>query len=143
MTQFLAIIRRIFWLGIISLLVCLFLLGISFQKMLDLALVHDSVQGFWAIYFLISPILFFLFTVISVAYIRKYGQFASTHQEHSPVLTFFQCFCHDIFFPFKNTWQFLGALFNKDTMGRGIIIGRFIGTVVLIIVCAVGILLLM
>ncbi len=121
----------------------LFLLGVGFQKMLDLALAHNTVQGNFSIFFLLSSVLFLVFTLISVAYIRKHDQFAAVHQEQSPVTSFLRCWGHDIIAPFKNIGNFFGALFHKDAMGRGILIGRFIEMLILIAVCVVGMLLLM
>lgn len=143
MTRFLAIVRRIFWGGTISLLLCIFLFNTGFKTMLNLAIEHNSLQGIFSIFFLLSPILFLLFTIISVAYIRKNGQFAAVHQSQSPVTSFFRCWGHDIIAPFKNIGNFFPTLFNKNAMGRGILIGRFIEMLVLIAVCAIGILLLM
>lgn len=142
MTRFLAIVRRIFWGGTISLILLVFLFGVGVPDMFQKAMNPSNVQGIFCIFFLVAPILFLLFTFISVAYIRKHGQFAAVHQEQSPVTSFFRCWGHDIIAPFKNIGNFFGALFNKNAMGRGILIGRFIEMLFLIAVCAVGILLL-
>ena len=107
--------------------------------MLQLALAHNSIQGYFSIYFLLSPLLFLIFTIISVIYIRHHGQFAAVHQSQSPVTSFFRCWGHDIVSPFKNIKDFFMALFSKTVMGKGILIGRFIELVVLVLLCIVGI----
>lgn len=139
MTRFLAIIRRFFWGGTVSLILCLALFGVNFNNMLQLAMSHNSIQGYFSIYFLLSPILFLLFTIISVIYIRHHGQFAAVHQSQSPITSFFRCWGHDIVSPFKNIKGFFMALFSKNVMGKGILIGRFIELVVLVLFCIAGI----
>lgn len=143
MTRFLAIVRRIFWGGTISLLLCVFLFGVAFSSMLELALAHESINGFFAIYFLVSPVLFLICTLISVAYIRHHGQLAAFHQMQLPIKSFFRCWGSDIAAPFKNIGYFFIALFNKNTIGRGVLIGRFMEMLILIVICAVGIYILM
>lgn len=139
MTRFLAVIRRLFLGGTVSLLLCLFLFKIDFSRMIELAKAHNSTPGYFSIFFLASPVLFLLFTILSVVYIRHHGQFAAFHQEQSPVTSFFRCLGHDIISPFKNIYNFLGAVFNKNAMGRGILVFRFIELVVLIVICVVGV----
>lgn len=73
--------------------------------------------------------------------IRKRGQFAAAHQNQPVLVTFLRCCGHDIIAPFKNTRNFISALRNKDALGRGKLVGRFIGMLVLIAVCEGGILL--
>lgn len=138
MTRFLAIIRRIFWGGTISLILCA-LLEIDFSKMLTIALKHNTVQGYISMYFLLSPVLFLLFTIFSVIYIRQHGQLAAVHQSQSPITSFFRCFGHDLAAPFKNIGYFFMALFSKNVIGRGILILRFIEMVVLTLLCLAGI----
>lgn len=58
-------------------LLCIFLFNTGFKTMLNLAIEHNSLKGIFSIFFLLLPILFLLFTIISVAYIRKDGQFAA------------------------------------------------------------------
>ena len=139
MMRFLAIVRRIFWGGTISLLLCLFLLNMSFSGILEVAHNYESANGIFAIYFLASPVLYLIFVLISVVYIRRNGQFAAFHRTQSPVTTFFRCWGSDIAAPFKNIGKFFMALFSKNVMGRGILIGRFIEMIILILVCLAGI----
>lgn len=138
MTRFLAIIRRIFWAGTISLILILTLLDVNINQIMAFAIEHNSAQDYFSIFFLLSPPLFFLLTVISSAYIRHNGQFAAFHQTQSPVTTFFRCWGHDIIAPFKNIGNFFRALFGKNVIGRGILIFRFIEMIILIFVCLVG-----
>ncbi len=140
MTQFLAVIRRFFLGGMVSLIVCFFVADL--RSMIGFAINPNSIQSIFSIFFLTSPILFVLSTIISAAYIRKYGQFALAHQEKPFISTVFLCVGHDIVFPFKNTIGFFGAIFNKNALGRKKLIARFVGTVLLIISCVVGVLLL-
>lgn len=139
MTRFLAVVRRLFWAGTVSLILALTLFGIKFETMWQLALAHNSAKSWFCIFFLASPILFLLLTIISVIYIRHHGQFAAAHQSHSPVTSFFRCWSHDIVSPFKNIKNFFGALFNKNAIGRGILIGRFFELVVIVLLCVIGI----
>ncbi len=138
MTRFLAVIRRLFLAGTISLLLTIFLLGVKFSDMMSLAMAHNSAQGFFSIFFLLSPVLFLLFTIISVIYIRHHGQFAAVHQSQSPVTSFFRCLGSDLMSPFKNIGGFFGALFNKNAMGRGILIFRFVELVIIVLLCLAG-----
>ena len=136
MTRFLAIIRRIFGWGTVFLFLGIFIFGMNIAS-------KGSLQGFFAAFFALSPILYFIFTIISVAYIRKHGQFAGIHQEQSPITSFFRCLGHDLAAPFKNIGGFFSALFNKNAVGRKTLIGRFIEMVVMIVICAFGVLILM
>lgn len=139
MTRFLAVVRRLFWAGTVSLILALTLFEIKFDNMWQLALAHNSAKGWFSIFFLASPILFLLLTVISVIYIRHHGQFAAVHQSQSPLTSFFRCWGHDIVSPFKNIKNFFMALFSKHVMGRGILIGRFFELVVIVFLCIIGI----
>ena len=139
MTRFLAIIRRFFLGGIVSLVLCLCLFGIKFTKMVELTKAHNSIAGYSSLFFLLSPIFFLLFTIISVIYIRMNGQFAAFHQTQSPMVSFFRCLGHDLRSPFKNIFQFFCALFNKNAIGRGILIIRFFELLVLVLLCFIGI----
>ena len=139
MTRFLAVLRRLFLAGTISLMLSLFLFGVKFQDMLTFVKVHNSAQGVFSIFFLASPIMFLLFTIISVIYIRHNGQFATVHQQQSPVTSFFKCFGHDLVSPFKNIVGFFSALFKKNVVGRGILILRFFELVVIVALCFAGI----
>ena len=138
MTRFLAVVRRLFLAGTISLLLSLFLFGVKFSDMMAWATAHNSAQGFFSIFFLVSPILFLVLTIISVIYIRHHGQFAAFHQTQSPVTSFFRCLGHDLVSPFKNIKGFFSALFNKNAMGRGILIFRFFELVVIVLLCLAG-----
>lgn len=138
MTRFLTIIRRIFWAGTISLILILTLLDVNLNQIIAFAIEHNNIQDYFSIFFLMSPLLFVLFTVISSAYIRRNGQLAAFHQTQSPVTTFFRCWGHDIIAPFKNIGNFFRALFGKNIIGRGVLIFRFIGMIILIFVCLVG-----
>ena len=138
MTRFLAVARRLFLGGVVSLLLSIFVLGIRGKTMLDGAMAHNSIAGFFSIFFLVAPIIYLILVLISTAYIRKHGQFAAVHQQQSPVTSFFRCLGSDLASPFKCIGNFFAALFNKNAMGRGIMIRRFIGMVILILVCLVG-----
>lgn len=143
MTRFLAVVRRFFWAGTISLILALTIFGIKFDAMWQLALTHNSVKGWFILFFLLSPILFLILTIVSVIYIRHHGQFADVHRSQSPITSFFRCWGHDIVSPFKNIKNFFGALFDKNAMGREILIGRFIELVVIVLLCIVGLVILL
>ena len=139
MTRFLAIIRRAFWGGTISLLLCVFLFDVPFSNIFMLAQNYKTESGIFALFFLLSPILFLIFTILSSIYIRHHGQFAEIHKTQSPITTFFRCWWADIIAPFKNIGRFFMALFSKNVIGRGILIGRFIELIILVLACLVGI----
>lgn len=136
MTRFLAIIRRIFGWGTVSLILGLFLFGIKFSF-------ASSEKMFFTLFFILSPILFIVFTIISVAYIRKYGQFAEVHQEQASATSFFRCLGHDLWAPFKNIGGLFAGIFNKNAQGRGLLILRFFEMVAIQFICLVGISVLM
>lgn len=138
MTRFLAVVRRLFLAGTISLLLAIFLFGVKFSDMIAWAKAVSDMKSYFSIFFLASPILFLLFTIISVIYIRHHGQFAAVHQAQSPVTSFFRCLGHDLVSPFKNIKGFFGALFNKNAMGRGILIFRFFELVIIVLLCLAG-----
>lgn len=138
MTRFLAVARRFFLGGVVSLLLSLFVLGVSGKAMLNWAMSPNNAAGIFSIFFLVSPIVYLILVVISVIYIRKNGQFAAFHQTQSPITSFFRCLGSDLASPFKCIGNFFAALFNKNAMGRGIMIRRFIGMVFLILFCLAG-----
>lgn len=142
MTRFLAVTRRLFLGGTVALLLAIFLFNVGLSSLIQYALNPDSIKSAFSIFFLLSPILFILFTLISVTYIRKNGQFAAVHQEQAWIVTFFRCLGSDLISPFKNIGRFFMALFNRDAEGRGILIGRFFELLLLIGICAVGIFIL-
>ena len=76
------------FLGRSPLLLSKSVLGISGKTMLDGAMAHNSVSGFYSIFFLVAPIVYLILVLISVAYIRKHGQFAAIHQQQSSVTYF-------------------------------------------------------
>ncbi len=139
MKRFLAILRRLFLGGTISLLVVMIAFGKKFPELFDLAKAHEGVPGYFSIFILGSPILFLLFTVFSVIYIRHSGQFAAYQQQKAWMATFFQCLGSDLSSPFKNIRNFFCALFSKNAMGRGVLIVRFIELVVLVVGCVFGV----
>lgn len=139
MTRFLAVVRRLFWAGTISLILALTLFGIKFEDMWQFALAHNTAKGWFSIFFLLSPVLFLVFTIVSVIYIRHHGQFAAVHQSQSPITSFFRCWGHDIVSPFKNIGHFFKAIFSKNVMGRGIFVGRFIELIIIVLICMAGV----
>lgn len=138
MTRFLAVARRVFLGGLISLLFSLIVLGVKVESMINWVMTHNSMAGFFSVFFLLSPIAYLILVLISVAYVRKHGQFASVHQKQSPIRSFFRCLGSDLASPFKCISNFFAALFNRNALGRGVMIRRFIGMVVLILVCLAG-----
>lgn len=141
MTRILAVVRRVFLGGTVSLLLLIFLFQAGLPDMFHQAAKLGSAQGMFSIFFLSSPIMYLLLVFFSVAYIRKRGQFAAAHQNQPVLVTFLRCCGHDIIAPLKNVRNFISALRNKDAMGRERLIGRFIGMLILIAVCEAGILL--
>lgn len=139
MTRVLAVIRRLFLGGTISLLLSLFLFGISWKTMYELAISHNSFAGYFSIFFIVAPVVYLIFVLISVAYIRKHGQFAAVHQSQSKATSFFRCIGSDLASPFKNIKNFVVSLFSKEVTGKSVIIGRFFEMVLLILACMAGI----
>ena len=138
MTRVLAVLRRLFLGGTVSLLLCLFILGIDANAMFALAKQHNNLAGMFSIFFLAAPIAYVVFTLVSVVYIRKNGQFATVHQSQPWITTLFRCIGSDLASPFKCTLNFFGALFSKKAVGREILVARFLGMLFLIFACLVG-----
>ena len=138
MTRALAIIRRVLLACTITLLVCVCLCKVSFSLMYRTAVAHDNVTGVFCIIFLLSPILYVISTLASVIYIRAEGQFSEVHQEQPFLFTVIRCFVHDLISPFKNILNFISALFNKEAIGREVLIIRFFELVAIVIFCIIG-----
>ena len=136
MTRFLAIIRRIFGWGTVSLILGFLIFGIKLSF-------ASSAQTFFTLFFVFSPILFIVFTIISVAYIRKNGQFAAIHQEQAPTTSFFRCLGHDLWAPFKNIGGLFVGIFNKNAQGRGLLVLRFFEMLAIQLICLYGVAVLM
>ena len=138
MTRVLAVLRRILLAGTVSLVFSFIVLGVSGKRMIDLANSHNNIAGIFSLFFLSAPLVYLIMTLLSAIYIRKFGQFAAVHQTQSPVTTFFRCVGSDLVSPFKCIKNFFFAIFSKNVMGKDVIIRRFVGMVILILVCIVG-----
>ncbi|SCY57749.1 hypothetical protein SAMN02910371_02849 [Butyrivibrio sp. INlla14] len=79
MTRFLAVIRRLFLAGLVSLCLILLLLRVSFSSLIADAITHSNVREWYSVFFLAAPILYLVVLIISVSYVRKHGQFAAVH----------------------------------------------------------------
>ena len=134
MTGFLANIRRFFGWGAIFYIICAFGLNIDF-------LPYSIVQAFYALFFYFSPILFLILLFISVAYYRKNEDFDAIRKDQHFIVSFFICLGYDLATPFMNIWGFVKALLNKNTEDRGLLIARFIGMMVIVVVCGIGLIL--
>ena len=136
MTRFLDVNRRIFGWGIVFLVLLLYL-NIE-RSDLDSGLV--VIQAFYLLYFLISPILYLLYAIISVAYFRKHGEYEYTFRDHSPFVNFFMCLGMDLATPFKNIGGFIIALIDKTTEERNKRIHRFVEMMLFLLFCGIGLL---
>ena len=136
MTRFLDVNRRIFGWGTVFLLLLLF----SNIKVSGSDSKLVIIQAFYLLYFLISPILYLLYAIISVAYFRKHGEYEYTFSEHSPFINFFMCLGMDIAAPFKNIGGFIIALIDKTDEERDKRIHRFIEMILFLLLCGIGLL---
>ena len=66
MTRVLAVLRRLFLGGSVSLLLCLFILGIDANTMIALAKQHNNLAGVFSIFFLVAPIAYVVFMLVSI-----------------------------------------------------------------------------
>ena len=131
MTGFLANIRRFFGWGAVFYLLCEYWLRIDFTS-------HSIVQAFYALFFIFSPIVFLILLLVSVAYYRKHEQFDAIHQDQKPIASFFICLGYDLATPFMIIVGFVKALINKNVEDRGLLIARFIGMLVIVVICGIG-----
>lgn len=132
MTRFLDVNRRIFGWGSVF----LFLLMFINIKTSDSGIV--VIKAFYLLYYLISPILYLIFAIISVVYFRKHGEYEYTFREHSPFINFFMCLGIDLAAPFKNIGGFIIALIDKTAAERDKRIDRFIEMVLFLLLCGIG-----
>ena len=139
MTRFLAIVRRAFLYGTISLLLCLLVVGVKLQTMWDVDIALNSSASAFSIFFALSPVLYLLLTIITVSYVRNHGQFAEVHRARSRFATFFKCVWSDFSAPLKNLVNFFKAIFSKHVIGRARLIIRFVEMVIIILLCIYGI----
>lgn len=135
MTRFLDVNRRIFGWGSVF----LFLLMLINIKPSDSGIV--VIKVFYLLYYLISPFLYLLFAIFSVAYFRKHGEYEYTFSEHSPFTNFFMCLGMDLAAPFKNIGGFIIALIDKSAEERDKRIDRFIEMVLFLLLCGIGLIL--
>ncbi len=136
MTRFLDVNRRISGWGIVFLFLFLYL---KIERS-DLDSELAVIQAFYLLYFLISPILYLLYAIISVAYFRKHGDYEYTFQEHSPFTNFFMCLGMDLAAPFKNIGGFIIALIDKTAEERNKRIHRFVEMMLFLLFCGIGLL---
>ena len=138
MTRILAVLRRSFLGGAVSLLIC-YLRGYNLSNLMNLAQTHNSLNGYLSLYFLVSPVIYVILALISILYIRARGQLRAFYQTQPFLVTGLQCVFHDITSPFRNIMNLMGAIFSQNALGRGIIVFRFIELVILGIICLGGI----
>ena len=134
MTRFLDINRRIYGWGTVFLFLGLYLGSADSNPNLVI------IRGFYCLYFLLSPILYILFAIISVAYFRKHGEYEYTFSEHSPFINFIMCLGMDLAAPFKNIGGFIIALIDKTDEERDKRIHRFIEMMLFLLLCGIGLL---
>jgi len=134
MTRFLDIIRRIFGWGSISYIIVIFCNFLGSKSEIS------DFQAFYLIYFMLSPIFYLLFAVISVAYFRKHGEYEDIFQEHNPFTNFFMCLGMDITAPLNNIIFFFIVLIKKNAEEKNKRIRYFIEMMVLILFCGIGLL---
>lgn len=134
MIRFLSIVRSIFGWGTVFYLLGNCLLNIDFLSF------NTIIQIFYSFFFTLSPIRFFVLTLISTAYLRKTGQIDAIHQDQFRVTSFFKCLAHDLAAPFKITGGFIEALADKDALERKKLIARFVGMMAILVFCGFGML---
>jgi hypothetical protein len=140
-TRILAVIRRIFLAGIVSLIVSIFIIGRDIESVIQTALALNSIQSFFCLFFSASLVLYFLFVVFSVIFIRHHGQFAVAHKEQAWFVSFFRCIGSDLVSPFKNIGHFFTTRGNRtDVDSKNIFTRRFVFMLVLLLIFVIGIL---
>lgn len=135
MTRFLTVNRRIFGWGAVSYLLGEYLLKIDFTP-------YALIQAIYDIFFLFSPILFIIFSLISVARYRKSDELEYINKDQFPVKSFIMCLGYDLIAPIMNIIEFIKALINKESEDRGRHIARFVEMMLLIVFCGLGLLFL-
>ena len=137
MTRFLDANRRIFGWGSV------FFLLLGYFGATNINAYTYNIQFIYCFFFLLSPILYFVFTIISVSYFSKHGQFEDDYKKHSRVAYFFRCMGTDLVAPFKTIKEFVEALVDNTDLERSMHIRRFIAMMILILFCGFGFLMLM
>ena len=138
MKRTLAILRRLFLAGSVSLLIIIFIIGSNIHDLLNLNS-SNIIKISFSLYFILSPILYLVITIISIIYLRHHGQFALYWQSMLPIVNFFGLLRSDITSPFINIKNSFLAFFSKNVIGRHILIIRFFELLFLIVICIVGI----
>jgi len=100
MTRFLAGVRRLFLSGIVSLLIALIGMRISFPDLMQLAKVPQSIEGIFSLFLVLSPVLYILFMLISSIYFRHFGQSAEVHKQKVFLYSILAAVGSDLLFPF-------------------------------------------
>ena len=137
MNKVLGVLRGLFLAGTASLAVCLLHPRGGGVKLFVLAVMHRLYSGVFSLFFLVSPILYIILVLISVAYKRKNGQPDAADQTQSVFADIIRCMKSDLISPFKCIRD-LGDAFDENVSERSIQIRRFIGLVLLIFFCSIG-----
>ena len=143
MIRFLALIRRIFIGGIVSLLIALLAMKIGILELAQAAKNPAGLKGAFSLFFLISPVCYLIMNLISSIIIRNHVKFAAVHQQKIFMYTVLLALGSDLVFPFKN----IAGLFKGDpdtvsddgkAKGKGKFIVRTIEMGILAAVCIFG-----
>lgn len=133
------VLRGLFLAGTASLAVCLLHPRGGGVKLFVLAVMHRLYSGVFSLFFLVSPILYIILVLISVAYKRKNGQPDAADQTQSFFAGIIMCIKSDLAAPFKCIHDLEVELPDDKVSERSIQIRRFIGLVLLIFFCSLGI----
>lgn len=113
MLRFLAITRRAMLIGILSLIISIFAMHVDISDIIGVAWPINGLYSAILFFFLISPVLYILFLVISTAYIRKHGQSAAIQSEKPFVITMLACLGSDLTSPYRAVKNLIVSLFSK------------------------------
>lgn len=112
MLRFWAVLRRAMLIGVISLAVSVFAMHVNLMDIVGVAWPISSMYSAILLFFLISPVLYLVFLIISTFLIRRFGQFASTHREKPYIVTLIICLWSDITSPFRAIINFVTTIFG-------------------------------
>lgn len=139
MSRVLDVIRGLFLAGTVSMIIYLLYPGSDVMFLVMLAKMNWVFYlTFFSVFFLISPILYIILVLASVAYFRWNEQVAITYQAQSVFSDIIECINKDIVSPFKCVRGFEDALAGENVSERGILVRRFIGLLLLISFCSFG-----
>lgn len=139
MTRILAMTRRFFMVGTIAMILLVMALQDPIAAFVSSIKSHSQVSDFVTIFIFLCPLLFIVFTLFSVSYIRSNGDFSAIHESQPWIVSLFRCLLHDIASPFKTPFLLIWCAIKRDEDSRNEYLKRLLCGIITIVLFVIAI----